>query len=110
MISKFREHRGVILEVMRHADPTDASAFGARGEAFNDHVHGRLKELLRERGASGAHEDPEQALNLAIFFASSAARDAIWRENLRAYPVVIDDKELGAEISRAFVAYLEAPA
>ncbi len=110
MVRKFRENRATILQVIRHADPEDASAFGERGEAFNRHVHGRLKELLRRFRPEITHPEPELALNLGIFFASAAARDAVWRGSLRAYPVTIDDGRLVEEISRACVAYLLAPA
>lgn len=108
MIRKFREHRIAILQVLRNADPQDGAAFGSRAREFNDHVHGRFRELLRERAAEIAHPDLETALNLAIFFASAAARDAVWRGALGAYPVAVDDERLVDEITRAFVAYLRA--
>ena len=106
MVDQFRTHRSIILQVLRHADPADASAFGERGTAFNRHVHGRFRELLRRHGSEITHPEPELALNMAIFFASSAARDAVWRDNLRTYPVQVDDQKLIREISRAFLRYL----
>ena len=110
MITKFREHRVAILQVQRHADPADAALYRARAREFNDHVHGRLRDLIRERSGEIAHAEPEIAMNFAIFFASAAARDAVWRGSLQAYPVAVDDARLIAEITRAFLSYLATPA
>jgi len=106
MVTKFREHRLAILQVVRNADPADARVYRERATAFNDHVHGRFREAIAARRAELTHPDPEVATNLAIFFASAAARDAIWRGSLAAYPIEIDDARLIDEITRAFLAYL----
>ncbi|HSA56696.1 MAG TPA: helix-turn-helix domain-containing protein [Gemmatimonadaceae bacterium] len=108
MVTKFREHRAEILQVIRHADAGDAGEYAARAQAFNTHVHGRFRELLRRHVSTMTHPSLETALNLAIFFASAAARDAVWRGNLRAYPIALDDARLIAELTRAFVAYLRS--
>lgn len=108
MIDKFREHRVAILQVMRHASPADAEAYRRRAALFNARAHGRFRALIRERGAEISHPDPETAMNLAIFFASAAARDAVWRGSLAAYPIAVSDRELADEITRSFLAYLGA--
>jgi AcrR family transcriptional regulator len=108
MITSFRRHRGAILQVLRNADPADRAEYASRAKAFNDHVHGRFRELLRRHAASISHPDLETALNLAIFFASAAARDAVWRDSLRAYPIAVDDDRLVTEIVRAFLSYLRS--
>ena len=108
MIAKFREHKTVILQVQRNADPDDRAEYARRAKAFNDHVHGRFRELLRRHAATVRHPDLELALNLAIFFASAAARDAVWRDSLRAYPITIDDDGLITQIVRAFLSYLRS--
>jgi len=108
MVTKFREHRETILQVMKNSDPRDDGEFSRRRSAFNHHVHGRFRELLRGCGAEITHPEPELALNLAIFFASSAARDTVWRNNLRGFPIDIEDGALIEEIVRAFVAYLRS--
>ena len=106
MIRKFREHRTAILQVQRNADPRDAAVYASRAAEFNAHVHGRFRFLLRQRRDEITHPDLETALNLAIFFASAAARDAVWRQSLKAYPIQIDDTAFVSELTRAFVAYL----
>lgn len=108
MIAKFREHRASILQVIRHADPADGPEYARRAQAFNDHVHGRFRDLLRRHAAEIQRPDLELAMNLAIFFASAAARDAVWRGSLRAYPIQVDDQSLVAEITRACLAYLRS--
>jgi len=108
MIRKFRQHRVAILQVTRNADPRDGAIYARRAQEFNAHVHGRFRDLLRRRRREIEHPDVETALNLAIFFASAAARDAIWRQSLKAYPIQIDDARLIDELTRAFVAYLQS--
>ena len=108
VVRLLREHRAEILQVMRHADADDAAEYAARAQGFNTHVHGRFRELLSRHVSTMTHPDLHTALNLAIFFASAAARDAIWRGNLRAYPVSVDDETLITELTRAFVAYLRS--
>ena len=108
MIAKFREHRASVLQVIRHADPADGAEYARRAQAFNEHVHGRFRELLRRHANRVARSDFETAMNLAIFFASAAARDAVWRGSLRAYPIQVDDDALAAELTRAFLAYLRS--
>jgi len=108
MVAKFREHRRAILQVIRHADPADARVYRDRAMAFNDHVHGRFRAAIAARAEALTHPDPELAVNLAIFFASASARDAIWRGSLAAYPVAIDDERLIDEITRAFLGYLSS--
>jgi len=108
MVRKFREHRAAIVQVQRNADLRDAPLYARRAAEFNAHVHGRFRSLLRERRREITHANLEIALNLAIFFASAAARDAIWRGSLRAYPVRVDDEGLVDELTRAFVAYLRS--
>lgn len=108
MVTKFREHRVEIVQVMRHADSADAEEYAARAQAFNAHVHGRFRELLARHVSTMTHPDLATALNLAIFFASAAARDAVWRGNLKAYPIRLTDDALIAELTRAFVAYLRS--
>lgn len=108
MVEKFRQHRRTILQVMKHSDPKDQAELDRGRQAFNEHVHGRFRELLWRRSEEITHPDPELALNLAIFFASSAARDAVWRNSLSSYPVTLDDAQLVDELVRGFVAYLGA--
>jgi len=106
MVRQFRVHKGAILQAMRHADEGDLSGFRARAAAFNEHVHGRLRRLLGQCEARIRHPEPPRAVNLAIFFASSAARDAVLRGSLATYPVTLSDEELVNEIVRAANRYL----
>ncbi len=106
MVSKFKEHRHAFLQAMRHAGDGDATGFRERASAFNDHVHGRLRRLLGRYAADINHPEPHTAVNMAIFFASSAARDAVLRNSLAAYPVSIDQEGLANEIVLAATRYL----
>ncbi len=105
MIDKFREHRTAVLMILRHARAGDPSQRAAVRQ-FNDHVHGRLRELLHQRRHLIAHPDPDFAVNIGLFLVSAAAREAILGDNLRAYPVQVTDDILVSELTRAYVAYL----
>lgn len=106
MVEQFRIHRNAILQAWRHADQGDTSGFQERAAAFNAHVHGRLRRLLAGCEDEIRHPEPDLAINLAIFFASSAARDAVLRGSLEAYPITIGEKGLIQEIVRAAERYL----
>lgn len=106
LVEQFRTHRSAILQAMRFAGEGDATDFRERASLFNEHVHGRLRRLLRECSDDIDHPDPATAVNLAIFFASSVARDAILRGSLAAYPITIGEGDLVEEIVRAATRYL----
>lgn len=109
MVTKFREHRSAIVQVIRHARAGDP-LHGLAVRDFNDHVHGRLRELLHERRHLIAHADPAVAVNIGLFLVSAAAREGVLGDNLRAYPIKVTDTMLIAELTRAYVAYLQPDA
>jgi AcrR family transcriptional regulator len=106
MITKFREHRSAIVQIIRHARAGDP-LHGLAVRDFNDHVHGRLRALLHERRHLIAHQDPETAVNIGLFLVSAAAREGVLGDNLRAYPIKVTDAMLINELTRAYVAYLQ---
>ncbi|MBC7894397.1 MAG: TetR/AcrR family transcriptional regulator [Cytophagaceae bacterium] len=106
MITKFREHRNAIVQVIRHARAGDP-LHGLAVRDFNDHVHGRLRALLHERRHLIAHPDPDAAVNIGLFLVSAAAREGVLSDNLRAYPIKVTDSMLITELTRAYVAYLQ---
>lgn len=108
MVRKFREHRGAIQQMRRGASTGTNPGFAERARAFNAHVHGRFRVLLQARRSQIQHPDPDLAINMALFIASAAAREAILAGSLRAYPVTVDDTQLIREISRSALAYLGA--
>lgn len=106
MVRQFRIHRKAILQAWRHADEGDAAGFRERADRFNDHVHGRVRRLLGEHREAILHQDPIRAINLAIFFTSSAARDSVIRGSLAAYPISLSEDDLIEEIVRSGTRYL----
>jgi AcrR family transcriptional regulator len=98
LVTNFQTHRDEILQILRYAQNNSASQDQLR--QFNHSVHDRIRQLLRGRAS-------ETTVNLALFFASAAAREAILTRNIRMYPVELSDAELSAEIALAFTAYIE---
>jgi hypothetical protein len=50
-----------------------------------------------------------RAINLALFFTSALAREAVLTRNLSVYPVEVSDEELAAEIAHMMYSYLTTP-
>jgi len=106
MVHEFERHRGAILASMRYVSEEDESDFRSRADEFNDHVHGRMRRLLTNRASDIRHSQPDLAINMAIFFASAAAREAVLRNALHAYPVRVDLPGLVDELARSAEMYL----
>ncbi len=94
MVFQFDKHRDSILQVLRHASEDESGEFRLRTTEFNNKIHGRMRKLLMLRKISIAHPDPEFAINMTLFMASAAAREAVLRNALHAYPVDISLEEL----------------
>lgn len=110
MVRKFRQHRRALIQVRRHAADGDPRIAATISE-FNTHAHGRLRTLLQERRAVIGHPDPDLAIELGLFMASAAAREAVLAGSLRVYRARVDDEQLATEITRSYVAFLDvAPA
>jgi len=97
LVTNFRAHRAEILQILRYIQNNAGSQ--ERVRQFNAVVHDRMRMLLDGRA-------PGRSVNLALFFAGAAAREAILMGNIRMYPVELNDEELAREIARAFEAYL----
>lgn len=106
MVRKFRQHRSAILAIQRHIESDDASEIAARNREFNTYVRGRLQDAFASHQSEITHPEPATALMLAIFFASAAAREAIWYDKLQSYPVRLSDRKLIEELTRSFVRFL----
>ncbi len=106
MVDQFAVHRQALLQAMRHAEADDLAGFRERAAAFNAHVHGRIRRLMAEHRDQIGHDDPATAVNLAIFIASAAARDAVLRGSLAAYPVDLDRAGLVDHLVRSATRYL----
>jgi AcrR family transcriptional regulator len=106
MVRKFREHKGAILQVIRHARAGDP-LHGLAVRDFNDRVHRRLREQLRARGHDITHPDPGFAMDFGLFVVSAAAREGVLGDALRAYPIKVTDDVLIDELTRLYVAYLQ---
>lgn len=109
MVRKFREHRNALLQIMRHVRSGDP-VHGLAVRDFNDRVHGRLLTLLDERQSQMAHPNPEVAARFGLFLVSAGAREAVLSDSLRAVSKQVADETLIDELTRAYVAYLQAQA
>jgi AcrR family transcriptional regulator len=106
MVEQFAVHREAVIQAWRHAEAGDEAGFGARATEFNEHVHGRIRRLLKPSHSLIRHPDPHTAVEMAIFLVSSAARDAVIRRSLPSHRLDLDEGQLTEELVRSAVAYL----
>jgi AcrR family transcriptional regulator len=106
MVDQFNKHRQTIVQAMKYANDDDNKEFRGRATAFNEHVHGRMRLLLRSREAVINHIDVDVAVNMAIFIVSAAARSAVLFGHLSTYPVELSRIALIDELVRNASRYL----
>jgi hypothetical protein len=106
MVRQFNEHRDTVIQAMKFASEDDASEFRKRATAFNQHVHGRLRRIMLGHESEIAHEHPAIAINMTIFIASAAAREAVLHGKLTGYPIDLSLDELIEELSLNTLRYL----
>jgi AcrR family transcriptional regulator len=107
MIHAFREHRLTFQQIRQAASGETAVALMRSTHEFNVFAHDRFRTLALEHRASIRHRSPGQAIEMALFIGSAAAREAVLSENWKSYEIRPDDATLAAEISRAMRRYLE---
>ena len=101
LVRHFRERRVEILQVLRYVQSSAESK--EKLKRFNQGVHDRMRALLSAKSAAD-----ERRINLALFVAGAAARDAVLTSNLEVYPLTVDDAILADEIARSMAAYLRS--
>ncbi|NOT08015.1 MAG: TetR/AcrR family transcriptional regulator [Gemmatimonadales bacterium] len=106
MVSAFRAHRLMLLQLSRAATGDAAREFAEIVLAFNKDVHGRFRRACLSRRPEIDHPDPDQAVEFALFFASASAREALLGANWRSYEIVPTDAQLIREITCAALRYL----
>jgi AcrR family transcriptional regulator len=106
MVLQFDRHRDTLVQALKHASEDDKSDFRRRATAFNNHVHGRLRTIMSRHTHRMVHENADVATNMAIFMASAAAREAVLRGALAAYPITLTLEELIDELAAGALAYL----
>ena len=110
MITLFRERRHLMKAVVLHARirpekiDKDTRERRTREMAF-------LREALLSCRDEIGHPDPERAVDLAVFFAAAAIRDAVlFNDAPHAASTGLSDDEVEREIARQMLTYLQAPA
>ena len=104
LVTNFRARRVDIVQILRYTRARSATE--ERLRHFNVGVHDRVRALLLERSHEIGHADPQQAINLGLFIASAAAREAVLTRNLEVYPIELTDRELAEAIGQSFAAFL----
>jgi AcrR family transcriptional regulator len=104
LVSIYRDRTGLIRAlVMRgHVNPE----FHARRERLSEHVSERLKALLLARADEIRHPDPERAAVFGLMLVMDAIESALLFGEMRSASLSLEDDELAAELTVAYLAYL----
>ena len=105
----YRRERGLIRALALHArsHPEQITSHQRRHRGW---LYDRITELLRERRDEITHPSPAAAIRLGLLFVGAACRDKIlFADAPHPRSVDCDDAELAAELTRAFLAYLQTP-
>lgn len=108
MITMFRRHRTVMLQLMRAARGDTARAIAERLHVFNMHAHERFRALAWKHRAEITHANPRAAIEFALFFGSASGREAVLSANWRSYEIQPDDDKVARELTAAMLGYLTA--
>lgn len=108
MASLYRQHRGVMRELVQRSRADDARQ-RRRMDMTRDVIAGAVEWMLAQGGPIG-HPDPRRALGVALLFTTSALRDVILFDETWAGSESGDDvNALVAELVAAAAAYLQLP-
>jgi AcrR family transcriptional regulator len=104
LVTHFRTHRSEIVQILKYTRP--GSDTEERLRQFNVGVHDRMRALLLAHRQRIQGDDTMRTINLGLFFAGAACREAVLTRNLQVYPVEVSDQQLAGEIGAAFYRYL----
>ena len=77
MLRQFDKHREAIVQAQNFMAEDDNSDFRQRATEFNNFVHGRLRTITARHSDAITLPDVSVAINITIFIASAAAREAV---------------------------------
>jgi len=105
LVEIHRERRGVLRELLGRtkADPSMTE----RKERLVAHVGEHLESLLLARVARIGHANPTVAIRFGLRLVLSTLEQAILFDEPGAYGVPRSDEQLAAELTRAYLAYLD---
>jgi len=105
IVSQFKTHRALIVEVRRQAP--DTPEIRRLMDQTNRRMHGTFLERARQCLDEIVSPDPDRALRFALFTASATAREAVLADALRPYDLTLSPKELAVAICHTAIASLK---
>lgn len=104
LVQIYRERGGLIraFVLRNHVDPE----FHARQERLSHYISGRLTALLVARGDEIAHAEPERAAAFGLTMIMSTLESTMLFGEYRTSAFAMNDDDLGAELTTAYLAYL----
>lgn len=104
LVQRRRQHRGLLRALALYARTSPDPRFLARAERLNEHVQGRLTDLLLARRGEIGHPRPEQAISAGLFMVDAAIRESVLFRDVA--QVRLSDAQLTREMADAYLAYL----
>jgi AcrR family transcriptional regulator len=104
LVSIYRARAGLMraFVIRNHTDP----GFGERQDRLSNYVNDRVTELLLARSQEIPSADPESVIRFGLMFVFSTLDSALLFGDLRSSQLNLSDDDFGAELTRAFLAYL----
>ena len=107
LVEIYRERGGLIraFVLRNHVDPE----FHVRQEQLSHYVSARLTALLLARSAEIARAEPERAAAFGLTMIMSTLESTMLFGEYRTSAFAMNDDDLGAELTTAYLAYLGVP-
>ena len=107
LVAIYRERGGLIraFVLRNHVDPE----FHARQQRLSHYISDRLTALLLARRREIGREDPERAAHFGLTLVFSTLETVMLFGEYRPGALTLDDDELAAELTTAYLAYLGIP-
>ncbi len=105
LVEIHRERRGVLRELLAHT--RRAQPMLQRKENLVAHISERLLCLLLDRTDQIGHPNPDMAIGFALRLVLGTLEQAILFGDTDLYGIPTSDEKLAAELTRAFLGYLD---
>jgi len=105
LVTIYRQQRGIIraFVIRNHTDPD----FRERQVRLTNYVDERVCQLLLARTEEIGHPEPERAIHFGLVLVFSTLQDVMLFGELRSRGLTLSDEEFAAELTRAYLAYLD---
>jgi AcrR family transcriptional regulator len=108
MVRGYRERRGLLRALTLYAQTHPDARFRKRAEQVNIETLRPLSALLLARRDEIDHPAPTTAIRFGLLVVAFALRELVLSPTVPTYPLALSDDQLGVELTRLLLGYLES--